>query len=167
MSGGTAPWSQFIKSDDQSCNYRGIKLTSQRMEIWERVVKARLREEVDICEQQYGLMPEKSTTCDCSTNDSPVLDLLLWLVSSSSPPEQRSSLSPAFLSFVFFLAHIIKSGVSPFSLSCYYSIQSEMAAKRQIKCLTQTNLVCFSTFEGPCSIILEIHMNSERWRETA
>ena len=32
------------------------------MKLWERVVEARLREEVKICEQQYGFMPRKSTS---------------------------------------------------------------------------------------------------------
>ncbi|KAK3523592.1 hypothetical protein QTP70_002719 [Hemibagrus guttatus] len=32
------------------------------MKVWERVVEARLRKVVDICEQQYGFMPRKSTT---------------------------------------------------------------------------------------------------------
>ncbi|KAF3697446.1 hypothetical protein EXN66_Car013126 [Channa argus] len=32
------------------------------MKLWERVVEARLRAEVNICEQQYGFMPRKSTT---------------------------------------------------------------------------------------------------------
>ncbi|KAI5100996.1 gastrula zinc finger protein XlCGF28.1-like [Silurus meridionalis] len=51
------------KGDVQTCsNYRGIKLISHTIKLWERVVKARLREEVSICEQQYGLMPRKSTT---------------------------------------------------------------------------------------------------------
>ena len=51
------------KGDVQACsNYRGIKLMSHTMKIWERVVEARLREEVQICEQQYGFMPRKSTT---------------------------------------------------------------------------------------------------------
>ncbi|KAK3559119.1 hypothetical protein QTP86_004099 [Hemibagrus guttatus] len=31
------------------------------MKVWERVVEARLRKVVDICEQQYGFMPRKST----------------------------------------------------------------------------------------------------------
>ncbi|KAI5095388.1 hypothetical protein C0J45_15463 [Silurus meridionalis] len=49
--------------DVQTCsNYRGIKLISHTMKLWERVVEARLREEVSICEQQYGFMPRKSTT---------------------------------------------------------------------------------------------------------
>ncbi|KAK3556555.1 hypothetical protein QTP70_009541 [Hemibagrus guttatus] len=51
------------KGDVQSCsNYRGIKLMSHTMKPWERVVEARLRKVVEICEQQYGFMPRKSTT---------------------------------------------------------------------------------------------------------
>ncbi|KAK3543099.1 hypothetical protein QTP70_010645 [Hemibagrus guttatus] len=51
------------KGDVQSCsNYRGIKLMSHTMTLWERVVEARLRKVVEICEQQYGFMPRKSTT---------------------------------------------------------------------------------------------------------
>ncbi|KAK3530878.1 hypothetical protein QTP70_003626 [Hemibagrus guttatus] len=47
----------------QSCsNYRGIKLMSHTMKVWERVVEARLRKVVEICEQQYGFMPRKSTS---------------------------------------------------------------------------------------------------------
>ena len=51
------------KGDVQSCgNYRGIKLMSHSMKLWERVIEARLRQEVQIGEQQYGFMPGKSTT---------------------------------------------------------------------------------------------------------
>ncbi|KAK3543883.1 hypothetical protein QTP70_030155, partial [Hemibagrus guttatus] len=51
------------KGDVQSCsNYRGIKLMSHTMKLWERVVEARLRKVVEICEQQYGFIPRKSTT---------------------------------------------------------------------------------------------------------
>ncbi|KAK3533407.1 hypothetical protein QTP70_019486, partial [Hemibagrus guttatus] len=51
------------KGDVQSCsNYRGIKLMSHTMKVWERVVEARLRKVVEICEQQYDFMPRKSTT---------------------------------------------------------------------------------------------------------
>ncbi|KAK3571331.1 hypothetical protein QTP86_007566 [Hemibagrus guttatus] len=32
------------------------------MKLWERVVEARLRKVVEVCEQQYGFMPRKSTT---------------------------------------------------------------------------------------------------------
>ena len=47
----------------QSCsNYRGIKLISHTMKLWERVVEARLTCEVTISEQQYGFMSRKSTT---------------------------------------------------------------------------------------------------------
>ncbi|KAK3548354.1 hypothetical protein QTP70_010715 [Hemibagrus guttatus] len=51
------------KGDVQSCsNYRGIKLMSHTMKLWERVVEAWLRKVVEICEQQYGFMLRKSTT---------------------------------------------------------------------------------------------------------
>ncbi|KAK3532715.1 hypothetical protein QTP86_028084, partial [Hemibagrus guttatus] len=51
------------KGDVQSCsNYRGIKLRSHTMKLWERVVEARLRKVVEMCEQQYGFIPRKSTT---------------------------------------------------------------------------------------------------------
>ncbi|KAK3506481.1 hypothetical protein QTP70_001796, partial [Hemibagrus guttatus] len=51
------------KGDVQSCsNYKGIKLMSRTMKLCERVVEARLRKVVEICEQQYGFMPRKSTT---------------------------------------------------------------------------------------------------------
>ena len=50
------------KGDMQSCgNYRGIKLMSHTMKLWERVVESRLRAEVNRCEQQCGFMPKKST----------------------------------------------------------------------------------------------------------
>ena len=32
------------------------------MKLWERILEARLRTEVSICEQQNDLMPKKSTT---------------------------------------------------------------------------------------------------------
>ena len=51
------------KGDVQNCsNYRGIKLINHSMKLWERVVETQLRKEVDICEQQYGFMPGRSTT---------------------------------------------------------------------------------------------------------
>ncbi|KAK3539601.1 hypothetical protein QTP70_010244 [Hemibagrus guttatus] len=56
-------WIFKNKGDVQSCsNYRGIKLMSHTMKLWERVVEARFRKVVEICEQQYGFMPRKSTT---------------------------------------------------------------------------------------------------------
>ncbi|KAI5629826.1 sacsin [Silurus asotus] len=57
-------WSVLVlifknKGDVQTCsNYRRIKLISHTMKLWEGVV---LREEVTICEQQYGFMRKKST----------------------------------------------------------------------------------------------------------
>ena len=51
------------KDDVQSCsNYRGIKLISHTVKLWERVVERRLRSELTFSEQQYGFMPGKSTT---------------------------------------------------------------------------------------------------------
>ncbi|KAI5609640.1 hypothetical protein C0J50_12105 [Silurus asotus] len=45
------------KEDVQTCsNYRGIKLISKTMKLWEKVVEARLREVVTICEQEYVLI---------------------------------------------------------------------------------------------------------------
>ncbi|KAM3394643.1 hypothetical protein P3S68_003646 [Capsicum galapagoense] len=60
-------WSTMIplyknKGDIQSCNnYRGIKLLSHSMKIWERVVEVRLRRIVSISENQFGFMPDRST----------------------------------------------------------------------------------------------------------
>ncbi|KAF3650426.1 Mitochondrial arginine transporter BAC1 [Capsicum annuum] len=49
------------KGDVQSCNnYRGIKLLSHTMKIWERVVERRLRKIVPISENQFGFMPGRS-----------------------------------------------------------------------------------------------------------
>ncbi|KAM3216003.1 hypothetical protein P3L10_025443 [Capsicum annuum] len=61
-------WSTMIplyknKGDIQSCNnYRGIKLLSHSMKIWERVVEVRLRRIVSISENQFGFMHGRSTT---------------------------------------------------------------------------------------------------------
>ena len=50
------------KGDTQCCgNYRGIKLMSHTMKVWERIIKARLRDRVEISKQQYGFMPGKGT----------------------------------------------------------------------------------------------------------
>ncbi|KAF3658415.1 putative pre-mRNA-processing factor 6-like [Capsicum annuum] len=60
-------WSTMIplyknKGDIQSCNnYRGIKLLSHSMKIWERVVEVRLRRIVYILKNQFGFMPGRST----------------------------------------------------------------------------------------------------------
>ena len=51
------------KGDQQCCgNYRGIKLMSHTMKVWERIIEARLRDRVEISKQQYGFVPEKGTT---------------------------------------------------------------------------------------------------------
>ena len=53
------------KGDAQCCgNYRGIKLISHTMKIWERIIEARLRDKVEISKQQNGFMPEKGTKDD-------------------------------------------------------------------------------------------------------
>lgn len=48
----------YQNKGDVQCygNYRGIKLMSHSMKLWDRVVERRLREVVEICEQQYGLL---------------------------------------------------------------------------------------------------------------
>ncbi|GJS91806.1 retrovirus-related pol polyprotein LINE-1, partial [Tanacetum coccineum] len=51
------------KGDAQSCsNYRGIKLLSHAMKLWERVIERRLRRETRVSENQFGFMPRRSTT---------------------------------------------------------------------------------------------------------
>ncbi|VFQ87461.1 unnamed protein product [Cuscuta campestris] len=51
------------KCDIESCeNYRGIKLLSHTMKVWERIIEYRVRKGVCISENQFGFMPGKSTT---------------------------------------------------------------------------------------------------------
>ena len=51
------------KGDAQCCgNYRGIKLMSHTMKVWERIIEARLKDRVEISKQQYEFMPGKGTT---------------------------------------------------------------------------------------------------------
>ncbi|XP_071687270.1 uncharacterized protein [Rutidosis leptorrhynchoides] len=46
------------KGDAQTCsNYRGIKLLSHTMKLWERVIETRLRRETKVSENQFGFMP--------------------------------------------------------------------------------------------------------------
>ena len=53
------------KEDAQFCgNYRGIKLMSHTMKVWEGINEARLRDSVEISKQQYRFMPGKGTTDD-------------------------------------------------------------------------------------------------------
>ena len=57
--------SQSIKTKgDAQCfgNYRGIKLMSHTMKVWERIIEARIRDRVEITKKQYGFMPGKGTT---------------------------------------------------------------------------------------------------------
>ena len=50
------------KGDVQECsNYRGIKLMSHTMKVWEKVIDRRLREETTMIEEQFGFMPGKGT----------------------------------------------------------------------------------------------------------
>ncbi|VDO78018.1 unnamed protein product [Heligmosomoides polygyrus] len=51
------------KGDASECsNYRGIKLISHTMKIYERLVDSRLRVMVPFSQVQWGSMPERSTT---------------------------------------------------------------------------------------------------------
>ena len=51
------------KGDIQSCtNYRGIKLMSHIMKLWERVIEQRLRGMTQISTNQFSFMPRRSTT---------------------------------------------------------------------------------------------------------
>ncbi|VDP49140.1 unnamed protein product [Heligmosomoides polygyrus] len=46
----------------ESPNYRGIKLILHTMKVYERLVNSRLRGMVAISQEQWGFMPERSTT---------------------------------------------------------------------------------------------------------
>ena len=51
------------KGEIQSCtNYRGIKLISHTMKLWERVVEQRQRGMTQISTNQFGFMTGRSTT---------------------------------------------------------------------------------------------------------
>ena len=51
------------KGDVLECNnYRGIKLMSHTMKLWERMIEARLREITNIADNQFVFRPGKSTT---------------------------------------------------------------------------------------------------------
>ena len=50
------------KGDIQDCsNYRGIKLISHTMKVYERIIDQRVRNETEISEEQFGFMPERGT----------------------------------------------------------------------------------------------------------
>lgn len=54
---------EWEKGDVQGCsNYRGIKLNSNAMKLWEGVVNVMLRKEMTISEQQCSFMLRNSTT---------------------------------------------------------------------------------------------------------
>ena len=73
LEGGSMPddWRKSVlvpiyknKGDVQACgNYRGIKLMSHSMKLWERVIEKRMKEIVEICEQQFGFLPGRSHIC--------------------------------------------------------------------------------------------------------
>jgi len=42
-------------------NFRGIKLLSHTMKLWERVIERRLRKDISILENQFDFMPGRST----------------------------------------------------------------------------------------------------------
>ena len=51
------------KGDIQDCeNYRGIKMISRTMKIWEIIIDRRLREETSVGEEQFGFMLGRGTT---------------------------------------------------------------------------------------------------------
>ena len=43
-------------------NYKGIKLLSHTMKLWERIIDQRLRDIVSISDGQFGVKPEVGTT---------------------------------------------------------------------------------------------------------
>ena len=50
------------KGDVQDCgNYRGIKLMSHSMKIWEKIIDKRVRGETTVTRNQFGFMPGRST----------------------------------------------------------------------------------------------------------
>ncbi|GKE78011.1 retrovirus-related pol polyprotein LINE-1, partial [Tanacetum coccineum] len=49
------------KGDAQTCsNYKGIKLLSHTMKLWERVIERRMRRETEVSENQFGFMSGRS-----------------------------------------------------------------------------------------------------------
>ena len=41
--------------------YRGMKLMSYTMKVWQKIIESRLRDRVEISKQQYGFMPVKES----------------------------------------------------------------------------------------------------------
>jgi hypothetical protein len=55
------------KRDIQICtNYRGIKLMSHTMKLWERVIEHRLRKLTTVSKNQFGFMPEREDSDSCT-----------------------------------------------------------------------------------------------------
>ncbi|XP_059045645.1 uncharacterized protein LOC131841338 [Achroia grisella] len=52
----------FKNKGDVILHYRGIKLMSHTMKVWEKMIERRLREECDISQNQFGFMPGRGTT---------------------------------------------------------------------------------------------------------
>ena len=50
-----------VSKQSECNNFRGIKLLSHTLKLWERVVENRLKKMVNISERQYGFQPGKST----------------------------------------------------------------------------------------------------------
>ena len=51
------------KGDIQDCNnYRGIKLLSHTMKLWERIIERKLRVDISLSDNQFGFVPGRSTT---------------------------------------------------------------------------------------------------------
>ena len=54
------------KEDAQYCeNYRGIKLMSHIMKVWERIIEARLRNRVEISNSNMDLCQERKLSMPC------------------------------------------------------------------------------------------------------
>ena len=53
---------EYFGSNIKNCeNHKGIKLMSYTMKLWERVIKQRLRKEINVLENQFGFMLGRST----------------------------------------------------------------------------------------------------------
>ena len=57
----------YTNKADAHCRgiYRGIKLMSHTIKVWERVIEARLRDSVEISKHQYGFMQEREPPIPC------------------------------------------------------------------------------------------------------
>ena len=48
-------------SNHMNCvSYRGIKLLNHTIKLWERILESRIREKVEVAENQFGFQPGKS-----------------------------------------------------------------------------------------------------------